>query len=54
MYFFGRALQLFGLIALPSAIWIAQFEHNEALSIGVLASSVLIFYLGYIFSSKYK
>ena len=51
-YRIGRGLQLFGLLILPSAIWIAQFEHNEALAIGVLGGAVIIFYLGYFLARK--
>jgi hypothetical protein len=49
MYALARFLQLVGLLALPSSIWVAQFDHNEALSITILVCSVGIFLLGYLF-----
>lgn len=47
VYWLGRALQLLSLLALPSAIWSAEFYHSEALSVGVLVASILAFGAGY-------
>ncbi|MBI4115531.1 MAG: hypothetical protein HY447_03040 [Candidatus Omnitrophica bacterium] len=47
-YFLGRALQLIGLLALPSAIWIAEFEKSEAGAILVFLGSLVIFFVGWI------
>ncbi len=44
----GRIFQLIGLLAMPSAIWIAQFMHDEKASIGVFLGSMLVFWLGYL------
>ncbi|MCB9799879.1 MAG: hypothetical protein H6757_03890 [Candidatus Omnitrophica bacterium] len=46
IYYAGRIFQLIGLLAMPSAMWIAQIEHDEAKSIGVFVGSLIIFYLG--------
>lgn len=48
MYHAGRAFQLAGLIALPSAIWVAQIGHSERGSIAIFVSSVAVFGLGYL------
>ena len=47
VYYAGRGLQLIGLLAMPSAMWIAQFERNERLSIGVFVGSFVAFAAGY-------
>lgn len=47
IYLAGRALQLMGLIAMPSAIWVGQFGHNERGSIGIFLGSLIVFLLGY-------
>lgn len=44
----GRIFQLIGLLAMPSAIWLGQFAHNERASIGVFLGSLLVFWLGYL------
>ena len=46
-YYAGRALQIAGLLAMPSAMWIAQFERNERLSIGIFVGSFAAFAAGY-------
>ena len=46
-YWTGRALQLTALFALPSAIWVGQFGHNEKGSILIFVGSVSVFFLGY-------
>ena len=48
MYIIGRFLQALALVTLPSAMWVAHFERNEAISIGLFLGSVAVFYLGYI------
>lgn len=47
IYWAGRIFQLIGLIALPSAIWVGHFGHNERGSIAIFAASFVVFYLGY-------
>lgn len=48
LYHAGRALQLTGLLAMPSAMWIAHFERDERLSIGVFVGSFAVFAAGYL------
>ncbi len=48
IYAAGRLLQLVGLLAMPSAFWLAQFAHDERGSIGFFLGSLLIFWLGYL------
>ncbi len=43
----GRTMQLVGLLALPSAIWVAEFQRSEALAISVLVGSLLVFFIGW-------
>ncbi len=55
VYQAGRAFQLAGLIALPSAIWVAQIGHSERGCIAIFISSVAVFFFGYLlvhFSAK--
>lgn len=47
-YYAGKIFQLIGLIAMPSAIWVAQFEHSERGSIGIFLGSILVFFIGWI------
>lgn len=47
-YFVGRSLQLTGLLILPSAIWVAEFQRSEPLAIGVLLGSMILFFVGWI------
>lgn len=46
LYYAGRIFQLIGLLAMPSAMWIAQIEHDEGKSIGVFVGSLIVFYVG--------
>lgn len=46
-YIFGRSLQIIALLALPSAIWVGQFEHDEARAIFFLVFSLVTFNIGY-------
>lgn len=48
LYYFGRGLQLTGLIAMPAAIWIAEVRHSEAEAISVFLGSFVVFYLGWL------
>ena len=48
--FIGRALQLFGLLALPSAIWVAEFQKNEAAAVTLFVGSMGIFFIGWVFT----
>lgn len=47
-YLVGRTFQLIGLLALPSAIWIAEFQKSEVLAISILIGSILVFFVGWI------
>ena len=47
LYWLGRALQLFGLLVLPSAIWVGSMGHNEQGSIFIFLASLTVFYAGY-------
>ncbi|HTL48264.1 MAG TPA: hypothetical protein VL688_09445 [Verrucomicrobiae bacterium] len=51
LYLAGRALQIMGLIALPSSLWVGFMGHDESASIAIFAGSLLVFYLGYFLSS---
>ena len=46
IYWAGRIFQLIGLLAMPSAIWLGQFAHDERGSIGIFTGSLLVFWLG--------
>ena len=48
LYFFGRALQVAGLLAMPFSIWVGFIGHNEAGSIGIFLGSITVFYAGYL------
>ena len=48
IYSAGRIFQLIGLAALPSAIWVGQFGHNERGTIAIFLASLLIFLLGWL------
>lgn len=48
VYLLGRALQLAGLLALPSAIVSAQMARNERASILIFAGSTAVFFAGYL------
>ncbi len=45
-YLAGRTFQLIGLLAMPSAIWVGQFGHNERGAIGIFLGSLLVFAIG--------
>jgi len=46
LYLTGRAFQLMGLMAMPSALWVGFLGHNEAGSIAIFTASIVVFYLG--------
>ena len=52
IYFTGRTLQVIGLVAMPSAIWVAAVYHNERACIGIFAGSLAVFTLGYFFARR--
>ncbi len=54
LYYAGRSLQLIGLLAMPSAMWVAQFERNERLSIGIFAGSFVVFASGYCLTKVFR
>jgi len=53
LYLVGRTLQLIGLLVLPSAIWYAQFDHNEPASLSIFIGSITVFYIGVLISKKH-
>lgn len=46
LYLTGRGLQIAGLIALPSAIWVGHFGHAERAAILIFVGSVVVFFAG--------
>lgn len=53
-YHMGRGLQLMGLLAMPSAMWVAEFMRDEALSIGIFVGAGILFIIGFFLSSFAK
>ena len=53
IYWAGRIFQLIGLLAMPTAIWIAEFQRNERAAIGMFLGSFFIFAAGY-FLTKFS
>ena len=51
-YAAGRAFQLAALVAMPSAVWVGQFDHNEKGAIAIFLSSLLIFWVGYLLTQS--
>ena len=47
VYWAGRALQLSGLLVLPSAIWVGSMGHQEKNCIIIFVACTMIFYTGY-------
>ena len=54
LYTFGRGLQLIGLLAMPSAMWVAEVQRDEALSIGVFVGAGIVFLIGFFLVRKAK
>ena len=54
LYSAGRVFQLIGLIALPSAIWVAEFGRNEKGAIAIFLASMLVFLLGFLMTRAVK
>ena len=52
LYTIGRAFQLIGLLAMPSAIWAAEVMHSEALCIGVFVGAGILFLIGFFLTSS--
>jgi len=48
IYLAGRIFQLIGLLAMPSAIWVGHFGHNEQGAIAIFVGSLLVFFIGHI------
>lgn len=48
LYGFGRALQILGLLALPSALWINYVGYGEREVITVFVGSMVIFFVGWL------
>ncbi len=47
-YLAGRTFQIMGLIAMPSAIWVGHFGHDERGAIAIFLGSTLVFFIGFI------
>ena len=47
IYRAGRILQGIGLVVMPAAIWIAEFQHSERGAIGIFLGSMIIFFAGF-------
>ena len=47
-YLAGRIFQLIGLLAMPSAIWAAEYLRSEPISIGIFLGAILVFALGWL------
>jgi hypothetical protein len=54
LYFIGRAFQLIGLLAMPSAMWVAEIQRDEALSIGVFVGAGIVFLIGLFLTNMAK
>ncbi len=48
-YYAGRVLQVFGLLLMPSAIWVGHFRHDEQGAITIFVGSMAIFFVGWLF-----
>jgi len=48
--FVGRMLQLIALLALPSAIWVAEIQKSEAGAVTIFLGSLGAFFVGWIFT----
>ena len=48
IYLAGRVFQVMGLVAMPSAIWVGHFGHDEKGAITIFVGSTLVFSLGYL------
>lgn len=46
VYGAGRLCQVLGLLALPSAIWVAELEHSERGAVTIFAASLGVFAAG--------
>lgn len=46
LYAAGRVLQVAGLIAFPSAIWVGHFGRDEKGAIVIFVGSVAVFFAG--------
>lgn len=49
-YLFGRFLQIVGMLAVPSAIWVGHLGHNERGSIHIFLASIAVFFVGWLFA----
>ena len=47
-YYTGRFLQLFGLLAMPAAIWAAEFRHSEREALSIFLGSIALFIFGWL------
>lgn len=50
LYFIGRLLQIVALIAMPFAIWVGHFGHNERGAIIIFLGSIFLFFIGWLIS----
>ena len=47
-YYLGQMLQVFALLLLSSAIWVAEFRHSETGAILIFLAAVGIFFVGWL------
>ena len=47
-YYLGRLLQVFALVLMPAAIWVAEFKQSEPGAIFIFAGSIVIFFVGWL------
>ncbi len=52
LYTAGRIFQAIGLVSMPSAIWVAEFEHSERGAIAIFCASGLVFLIGTVLTTK--
>ncbi len=53
-YPLGRLLQLLGLLTMPAAMWVAEFQHDERGSIGIFVGAGAVFLIGFFLTETAK
>lgn len=53
-YYAGRFLQLASLLAMPTAIWVAEFRHNEREALSVFLGSIGLFFIGWLLTAGFR
>lgn len=52
--FLGRTLELVGLLLLPSAIWVAEFQKSESGAVTLFLGALGIFFIGWLLTKGAK